>query len=542
MLDKIGCGSWLAFRMALSCLRPPRPSQSLRTCHTNWACHTNWTCHSNWACHSNSAQVVLWSLCLTLAMTLSAAAQPAVEGQWSSVFDTVNVMIHATVLPNGKVLFWGRREAGQEINPPAPRDCQPRLWDPSMGTGTSAFSVTLNKPGFNLFCSGHAMLADGRLFVVGGHIADGKGEKHATLYDPATNRWTGIADTSGGRWYPTAVTLADGGVLVSFGTDEHGNDNTTQQVWKDGTWRTIVNFNVPPYYPRLHVVADGRVFMSGPLALTQFLDTGGAGQWNPLSNRINQLRDYAPSVLYDKNKILFVGGGDRPTAKAETLDLNQAMPTWTATDPMHFRRRQHNATLLADGSVLVTGGTKGAGFNNLTPGQPLRSAEVWNPVTKHWTKLAKSSVNRCYHSVAVLLPDATVLSAGGGEYSPNNDGLPNPPQDTLPNAQVFSPPYLFKGTRPAITSAPSVIDYGATFDVGTSNPSQIDHVNWVRLCSVTHSIDMNQRFVRLNFNVSAGMLNVTAPATSKECPPGHYMMFLVNNQGVPSVAKIVRIR
>ncbi|MBV9122580.1 MAG: DUF1929 domain-containing protein [Planctomycetes bacterium] len=483
-------------------------------------------------------------------------AQAACPGQWSAPFDTQNVMIHAHVLPNGKVLFWSRREAGEDLNP---HHCTPRIWDPKLGTGPGAFSTTANTPGFNLFCGGHTFLADGRLFAVGGHILDGHGEPHATIYDPQTNQWTSIQDTSGGQWYPTAVTLPDGGVLVSFGTDENGHPNETQQVWKDGTWRDIVHFTAPPYYPRMHVVPDGRVFMSGPLALTQYLDTSGGGQWTFLhpdpniqtavaqSSRINQFRDYAPAVLYDVGKILYIGGGIAPTAACEVLDLNAPTPRWTPTDSMHFPRRQHNATLLPDGTVLVTGGTKGSGgesngFNDLTPGQPIHTAELWNPKTGHWTVLAEEKEDRCYHSTAVLLPDATVLSAGGGEYSPKNDGNPNDPKDTHKNAQIFTPPYLCGGgTRPDITSAPDEVTYGQTFSVGTSHPDQVGQVNWVRLSSVTHAFNANQRINFLNFTATGSSLAVTAPANANLCPPGHYLLFVLNKDQVPSVAKILRI-
>ena len=209
-------------------------------------------------------------------------------------------------------------------------------------------------------------------------------------------------------------------------------------------------------------------------------------------------------MLYDVGKIVFIGGGNAPTNAVEVLDLNAPLPQWKTTDSMHFARRQHNATLLPDGTVLVMGGTKGsggesAGFNDLTPGQPIHSAELWDPKTGHWTLMAKADVDRCYHSTAVLLPDATVLSAGGGEYSPRNDGQPNDPKDSHKDAQIFKPPYLFRaGTRPNILSAPDDVTYGQTFTVGTSNPGQVGQVNWVRLSSVTHSFNTNQRINFLN--------------------------------------------
>ena len=150
-------------------------------------------------------------------------------------------------------------------------------------------------------------------------------------------------------------------------------------------------------------------------------------------------------------------------------------------------------------------------------------------------------MDRCYHSTAVLLPDATVLSAGGGEYSPKNDGNENAPQDSHRDAQIFSPPYLFGSARPVITTAPDGVTYGQVFNVDTPHPDQIGEVNLVRLSSVTHSFNTNQRFLRLKFAVAGPQLQVTAPANANLCPPGHYMLFLLSQDKVPSVAKIIRV-
>jgi galactose oxidase len=470
-------------------------------------------------------------------------AQSSTKGEWSSLMTWPNVAIHASVLPNGKVLFWGRREWRTNGTPAESldaRNCTPRLWNPATGAITKT-----PQPGFNLFCSGHTFLNDGRLLVVGGHIADGLGEPHATIYNPTANTWTRIADMNRGRWYPTAVALPDGGVLVSSGSDENGQVNPVQQIARQGQWSSIVDFEGLPLYPRMHVASDGRVFMAGPLQLTQYLDTSGAGQWTPVGDRINAWRDYAPSVLYNSGRVLFAGGGNPPTAAAEIIDLNQQQPAWKATGAMNFPRRQHNATLLPDGTVLVTGGTRGSGgpghgFNDIRAGQPVHAAELWNPATGQWSVLAAERVDRCYHSVAVLLPDARVLSAGGGEYRPDN-AHDNDPKDSQRNAQVFSPPYLFRGTRPTIIQAPSQVAYGESFTVKTFWPSQISQVSWIRLSSTTHSFNQSQRINFLEFAVSGSKLQVYAPDNSTVCPPGDYMLFLLNQKKVPSVAKIIRI-
>jgi galactose oxidase len=489
----------------------------------------------------------------------SGAADPKVVGKWSEVISLPNVPIHAHLLPTGKVLFWGRRKEPKSnvfatLNE---HECFPFLWDPAKphtSTPTKSRPKLANGSDVNLFCSGHTFLPDGRLLVIGGHLFDSQGANQACLYDAASDTWTATQTMNNGRWYPTAVTLPDGGVLASSGSFASGplqppknqsQTNTIQQVWNNGTWRSIVDFIGLPLFPRMHVAPDGRVFMCGGNAESFFLDVSGGGTWVPGPTRAAGNRDYAPSVMYDVGKVIFLGGGldgdtDAPTNIVEVIDLNSANPEWRQSSPMHFARRQHNATLLPDGTVLVTGGTQGIGFNNLDARKPVRAAEIWNPATGKWTVMAAEDNDRCYHSTAVLLPDGRVLSGGGGEYAPNLNKV-NPAVDTHPDLQLFSPPYLFKGARPVIGQAPTDVTYGQTFDVKTLQAADIGSVSWVRLGSVTHSFDQNQRINFLAFKASAGVLSVTAPPNANVCPPGHYMLFILNKQQVPSVAAIIRI-
>jgi galactose oxidase len=351
-----------------------------------------------------------------------------------------------------------------------------------------------------------------------------------------------------GRWYPTAITLPDGSVLVSSGslfTNGQTVINDVQQIWNNGVWTSIVNFIGLPLFPRMHLAPDGRVFMCGGNAQSFFLDVKNGGTWTPGPWRAAGNRDYAPTVMHDAGKIIFIGGGLEtdtlaPTSVCEIIDLNAPAPAWQQTSPMRFPRRQHNATVLPDGTVLVTGGTQGNGFNNLDPGQPIHTAELWDPATGDWTELAAESVDRCYHATAILLPDATVLSAGSGEFRPTPT-TENEPKESHRNAQIFSPPYLFRGARPLITDAPTDVSYGQTFNVGTPQPAQIGQVSWVRLPSVTHSFDQNLRINFLAFQVIGNALSIIAPGNANLCPPGHYMLFLLNKLKVPSIARIIRI-
>ncbi|GAA4862540.1 galactose oxidase-like domain-containing protein [Actinomycetospora straminea] len=470
---------------------------------------------------------------------------PAQQGRWDPVFALPDVAIHAAVLPTGQVLAWGRRKdpAGSMHQ----QGCAPFLWDPATGatTSTSEPERADGRP-VNLFCSGHAFLADGRLLVAGGHITDGDGLDQACLYDPWQGDWTPLPDLRSGRWYPSAVTLADGRVLVISGSHQDGPHQPIEEVpeiWDGTSWRPTRDFRGLPLYPRVHVLPDQRVLMAGSNAPTTILDTAGPGDWTDAGVRAQGERQYGPSVMYEPGKVIYLGGGNdadsrRPTAACEKIDLTSAAPAWEPAASMAFRRRQHNATLLPDGTVLVTGGTSGPDFNDLTPGAPVHAAELWDPRTDSWTTLAAEEVDRCYHASAVLLPDATVLSAGGGEFV--EGGADNRPEDTHRDAQVFHPPYLFRGPRPVITAAPDEVVLGGDFEVQTDGPP-IAAVTLVRLSSATHTVNADQRFLRLEHVGDGGTLAVTAPASSAECPPGYYMVFAISDEGVPSPARIVPV-
>ncbi|MFZ4575893.1 MAG: galactose oxidase-like domain-containing protein, partial [Phycisphaerales bacterium] len=178
------------------------------------------------------------------------------------------------------------------------------------------------------------------------------------------------------------------------------------------------------------------------------------------------------------------------------------------------------------------GGSSAPGFDRAAGA--VRAAEMWDPVTERWRVMASAARYRGYHSNALLLPDGRVLVAGGGHPNP----LDGPAE---PNAEIFSPPYLFRGPRPAITSAPSAVVYRQTFEVRTPDAASIANVNWIRLSSVTHAFNQNQRINRLDFTATATGLLITAPLSPDLCPPGHYMLFILNGEGVPSVAEVVRI-
>ncbi|HJQ69171.1 MAG TPA: carbohydrate-binding protein [Blastocatellia bacterium] len=449
---------------------------------------------------------------------------PAMVGQWIVRRDMPAVAIHMHLLPNGKVLFWQSDDRSLVT--------QARVWDIEANSFT-----TVTNTNTNVFCSGHSFLPDGRLLVAGGHhLESSKGEPHTNIFDYRTNTWSRGPDMNAGRWYPSNCTLANGDVLVVSGTDENLQFNNLPQVWEGNGWRSLTGaVHWLPYYPWMALAPDGRVFCAGPDQATGFLDTRGTGEWTPGPESSYGYRDYGSFVMYDAGKILIVGGGT-PTNAAEVIDLNQPSPSWRRVSSMYYARRQLNTVVLPDGKVLAIGGTSGGGFNSFTGTE--RSAEMWDPSNDVWTMMATQQVERLYHSTAMLLPDARVLVAGGGQPGPTGGGGDNY------NLEIYSPPYLFKGSRPTITSVQDAIAYGERFQVKVPDKKAVKTVSdvvLIRLPSVTHAITMDQRRVRLSFAKKGKNLEVSAPANGNIAPPGYYMLFLVNKQGVPSVAKIIKV-
>jgi hypothetical protein len=373
----------------------------------------------------------------------------------------------------------------------------------------------------------------------------------ASIYDPVANSWTAVPDMNQGRWYPTNTTLANGDVLVLAGTrNGYGDINPLPQVWQPATntWRNLTTatftgglFDWPDYYPYAYAAPNGKVFMAGPQQTARYLDTSGSGSWSDVASSGLAYRDYGSSVMYDEGKVLIVGGNPRdvnplvpiilPSATAEVIDLGDPIPAWRSIAPMSIGRRHHNTTLLPDGTVLVTGGSSTPGLDD--SGGKVLYPELWNPIPETWAPMAAHARYRGYHSNALLLPDARVLIAGGGH--------PNPAGGSEANAEIYSPPYLFQGARPTITSAPATVTYGETFAVDTPDAANISAVRWIRIASVTHAFNENQRINTLSFTQNGNTLNVTAPATGNLCPPGDYMLFILKTNGVPSVAHFIRI-
>jgi hypothetical protein len=467
---------------------------------------------------------------------VTSTSDPALFGKWGGILNYPIVPIHSTLLTTGKIICWDRAWAGT--------DTIPRLIDvATLDIPPGNVSLTqAAHPGFEIFCSGHSVTAEGKLFVAGGHNgSDGNGLDTTFTYDGATNVWTRLPDMlTGGRWYPSVCKLADGSMIVMAGnkTNATGANTTIQKMTFNGagsgTWTTLTGASRTLLcFPMLHLAPNGKLFQSGPEKTGGFLDTTGTGSWSFI-NSIKGTRDYGCSILYDTGKVLLVGGGTfeaggRPTSSAEVIDLTAASPAWRLVGSMAYQRRQCNALVLPDGTVLVTGGTASPGFAD--PAGSVLPAELWDPGTETFRMLAGMNVDRGYHHETILLPDGRVLSQGTG----HGGGV-----DTF-NGEVFSPPYLFKGARPALSGVPARVVYGAGFSVTSIDAASVTGVSLMAVTSVTHATNYNQRIVRPSFTAGVNQISITTPSDPNICPPGPYLLFLLNSAGVPSVGQFISV-
>jgi len=243
--------------------------------------------------------------------------------------------------------------------------------------------------------------------------------------------------------------------------------------------------------------------------------------------------------MYLPGKIMKAGKSANPdltqlaaVATTYTLDMTQGSPAWKQTSSLHFARAFLNLTVLPDGNVLATGG--GASTNATDLPNAVLPSELWSPSSGTWQTLSSMHGPRLYHSSAILLPDARVLVLGSGGFFGTRDV-----SDQL-SAEIFAPPYLFKGPRPTITSAPAQLSYGANFTIQTPDASRIASVSLIALSSPTHAFNMNQRFIPLTFTAGTNSLSATAPANANIAPGGYYLLFIVSTDGVPSVAATIK--
>jgi hypothetical protein len=478
--------------------------------------------------------VVVAAACFASLPTLL-HAQANVQGQWRTLPNLMPINpVHAALLHNGAVLV-----VSGSGNLPSNTNLQAGVFDPQTGT------VTTQPVGWDMFCNGMVVLADGRAFINGGTLQYDPfhGELRSAVYDLTTGAFTDVQSMVHGRWYPTVTTLGDGTVMTFSGLSESGGTNTTVEIFSAGTgWSAQIGSPfTPPLYPRMHLLPNGKVFYSGSTTQSRLFDPT-AKTWSGViaSTNYSGTRTYGTSVLLPltaannyKPVVMIMGGGNPSTTTTELIDLSAATPKWANGPSMSQPRIEMNATILPNGKILALGGS----LNDEDTGTASLNADLYDPATNTFSSAGSNAFARLYHSNSLLLPDGTVWFAGG-----------NPARGTYEqHMEIYSPAYLFNpdgtlATRPAITGVPSSgIGYGSAFQVQTPDAANISSVVLMRPGAPTHAFDMEQRLVAMNFTAGSGVLNVTAPPNGNIAPPGYYLLFILNSAGVPSVAQFVQL-
>lgn len=460
----------------------------------------------------------------------AASGPPNEVGRWSDVIDMGVVPIFVALLPNGNVLMWDTDPNGGYD------DTRVRLWNPNSG---SVSNVDLD--GYSVFCAGFTHLSDGRLFLAGGNIDDDQtGIPQTHFFDYRNNSWTQGPNMAENRWYPSVAALPNEELFIMGGILDRGDLHEVYET--SNTIRSLTSARLAhnQNYPFIQTAPDGRVLYAGPTTTMRMLNTSGSGSWQSYGNRDTTNRNYGSYAMYDIGKVLVAGGSTPARNSARIIDVNDGSPSATSTTSMIKERRQHNLTVLPDGTVLATGGLFGtAGLVDMDRG--VYAAEVWDPDTGAWTELANMEITRQYHSTALLLADGRVMVGGGGVC-----GDCNAAGYFEDNIEIFEPPYLFdssgnRADRPNISSVASEIGYGNGFAINSPDASSIDKIGLVKLGAPTHSQNMGQRYIPLDYSRSGNTLTAAAPANANIAPPGTYMLFIIDDNGVPSVAKFVNV-
>jgi hypothetical protein len=478
---------------------------------------------------------------------------PHLTGQWTTLSYQMPINpISTTLMHTGRILIVSGSENDSYNNTPGAESYRIAVWDP---TGTVESSIAVQDVEYDVFCSGTAVLSDGRPFVVGGTSTYGfTGESRASIFDPATQHFPQSQNMADGRWYATATALGDGRVMAFSGLGLWGATNQTVEIYDPanagvGWGSPIVEPFTPPLFPRTFLLPSGQVFFTGqgessataqswlfdPVAMTWSSSASTTGDRYSGSAVLLPLLppSYAPRVMN-------FGGGSPATASSEIIDLSAFSPAWTPGPNMSTGRVEMNATILPNGKVLASGGS----MLNEVADAPGRSADLYDPASQTFSSAGTASYSRLYHSTTILLPDATVMSAGS-----------NPGSAYEPAIEIYTPSYLFDSNdqliaqRPTITGvSPGVMAYGAPFSVTYTSASPISSAVLLRPGSATHAFDMEQRLVGLcgpspqpSCSASGSSLSLTSPPNGDVAPPGYYMLFLLDSAGVPSVAQFVQL-
>ncbi|MEM9602501.1 MAG: RICIN domain-containing protein [Pseudomonadota bacterium] len=490
---------------------------------------------------------------------VNTAPDLAVRGQWGPLFGWPFVPVHVAMLPDNKLLSWSSNER-DEFKNVAVQGTHSAVYDIETGT----FSETYEQP-HDMFCAGTSLLSDGRVLASGGNATTYAG----SVFDPDSSTWESGGTMRHARWYGTQLTLSDGDAFATFA--RRGQEIPERYSPANSVWTEVPGASMVPlrneqdatnslitsgvadmqWYAFMHVAPDGRVIQTGPTQTLHWFDANGVGSVEDTGVQMARNRQFGAAVMYRPGKILISGGSDpirtdvtsefgNPlggTETAVTVDVSGASPVVTSVESMQYARVQHNAVVLPNGEVLVVGGDAwGKLFSDRFA---VHESEIWNPDTERWRTADSVSTPRTYHSWAILMQDGRVMSGGGGLCG--TCGVNHR------TAQIFTPPYLYAAdgsaaVRPALGTVSATLHAGESLYASVSATASKPKFALVRLSSVTHAINTDQRWIPLTpTTLDPGLFQVDLPANPNVLIPGNYWLFAYDDAGTPSMGHLVQI-
>ncbi|MET7546251.1 kelch motif-containing protein [Streptomyces sp. NPDC005479] len=386
---------------------------------------------------------------------------------------------------------------------------------------------------------------------------DFQGIREAYEFDPVAEKYITVDPMNEARWYPTLTTLQDGKVLALSGLDEigqivPGKDEIYDPKTRKWAYTGIVRKF--PTYPAVFLLNDGKLFYSGSNAGYGPADIGrDPGIWDLATNRFKKIPGLSDADEMETSatvrlppaqdeKFMVIGGGgvgesERSSEKSRLVDLKDPDPEFKDGPSLDEGTRYPSAALLPDDSVLVTGGSgdyRGRGGSNIL------QARLYDAKTDSYKRVADPAVGRNYHSGSVLLPDGRVMIFGSDSlYADRANSRPGVFEQRI---EIYTPPYLYRDSRPELTAGPKRMRRGGTGMFTTSRGSTITSAKLMRPSAVTHVTDTDQRSVDLRPARTAEGISVTVPKNRALVPSGWYMLFVTDAKGTPSEGTWVEIQ
>jgi len=449
------------------------------------------------------------------------------EGQWEEIpGDPEVTFMHSVLLPNTeKVLYWGYTRLDQS-----------RLWDPTGGYSAPA-NQPADLPGLDentsdLWSAEHTHLdtTEGLVLAHGGFTPN-----RSFIFDPTTETWSQVQDTTDDRFYSTTLTIADGRALTLFGSASKSIEAYTHGVGWAAPVAMPPAYNHHVYYPWTYLLPDGQLFIAGPHDPTQRFDWTNPAAFDSFSTIAGNRStggEKGTSVMQilrppDYKPIVIIAGGNTAPAQqtAEYIDLSAAAPAWMALPNLNVARaQQFTSVLMPDGRIFIAGGVSGGPDGGV--------CEIYDPQNPGagWQVGPAMQYVRTYHSSIILLADGSILAGG----DPQVAGVPTPHERYVPD--------YFTVPRPTITNAPATINYGGAFTIDTPDAASINEAVLLRPGAVTHGFNMGQRGIELVITGGgANSIDVEEPPQANLAPPGWHLLFILDGNRTPSVGRWIRL-